>query len=115
MSTNFSAAPKRASAANIKIRPALAASKSETAAMFDRLSALLRNIALSTNKNDQVNTLIAACIAEGKVTKKEIIGIAVHFGFNRYHVAKMLEHGIGYDPTSGHWRRNQDGSFSLFE
>lgn len=108
------AAPKKTSAANIKIRPASAATKSETAAMFGRLSALLRNIAPGTNKNDQVNTLIAACIAEGKVTQKEIIGIAVHFGFKLFHVAQMLKFGTGADPASGHWRRNQDGTFSLF-
>lgn len=82
--------------------------------MFGRLSALLRNIAPGTNKNDQVIALISACIAEGKVTRKEIIGIAVHFGFDRKHVVLFLEYGIGSDPDSGHWRRNQDGSFSLF-
>ena len=82
--------------------------------MFGRLSALLRNIAPDTDKNDRVTTLISACIAEGKVTQKEIIGIAVHFGFHAYHVVKTLDQGIGYDPASGHWRRNKDGSFSLF-
>lgn len=114
MNTNFSAPPKKASAANFKIRQAPTASKSESATMFGRLSALLRNIAPGTNKNDRVTTLIAACIAEGKVTRKEIIGIAVHFGFKRYHVAQFLEYGTGHDPESGHWRRNPDGSFSLF-
>jgi hypothetical protein len=83
--------------------------------MFGRLSALLRDIKPGTNRNDQVIALIAACIAEGKVTRKEIIGIAEHFGFDRYHVARFLEYGIGNDPDSGHWRRNSDGTFSLFE
>ena len=83
--------------------------------MFGRLSALLRDIAPDTNKNDQVTALIIACIAEGKVTQKEIIGIAVHLGFHPRHVAKFLKYGIGNDSDSGHWRRNRDGSFSLFE
>lgn len=107
-------APKKASAASIKIRPAVSAAKSDTSPLFGRLSTLLRNIAPGTNKNDQVTALIAACISEGIVTKKGIVGIAIHFGFKRYHVSQMLEYGIGYDPTSGHWRRNPDGSFSLF-
>lgn len=115
MSNNPSAGPKKASAARIKVRPASAATKSETDAMFGRLSALLRNIEPGTNKNDQVTALIAACIAEGKVTRKEITGIAVHLGFHHRHVAQFLEYGIGNDPDSGHWRRNRDGSFSLFE
>ena len=88
--------------------------KSETATVFDRVSALLRDVAPRTKKNDQVTALIIICITEGVVTKKEIIGVAVHFGFHRFHVAKMLEYGIGYDAASGHWRRNPDGAFSLF-
>lgn len=83
--------------------------------MFGRLSALLRDIAPDTNKNDQVTTLITACIAEGKDTQKEIIGIAVHLGFHPRHVASFLKYGIGNDRDSGHWRRNSDGSFSLFD
>lgn len=82
--------------------------------MFGRLDALLREIAPGTNKNDQITALIAACIAEGKASRKEIIGIAVHFGFKLFHVAQMLENGTGADPASGHWRRKQDGTFSLF-
>jgi hypothetical protein len=114
MSTNSSGAPKKSSAAHIKVRPTSAVTKSEAAAMFGRLSALLRNIAPGTNKNDQAIALISACIAEGKVTRKEIIGIAVHFGFKLFNVAQMLEYGTGADLASGHWRRNQDGTFSLF-
>lgn len=83
--------------------------------MFGRLNALLRDITPGTNKNDRVTALIAACIAEGKATRKEIIGIAVQLGFHPRHVASFLEYGIGNDPDSGHWRRNRDGSFSLFE
>ena len=114
MSMNFSARAKKASAANIKIRPALAVVKAGPAALFDRLSSLLHKVAAGTNRNDQVTALILACITEGIVTKKEIIGIAIHFGFKRYHVAQFLEYGTGHDPESGHWRRNPDGSFSLF-
>lgn len=114
MSTNFSAPPKRASPANIKIRPATAVQKSETAALFDRLRSLSRDIAPGTNKNDQVTALIAASIGEGVVTAKKIIGLVSYFGFSPIHVAKMLKHGTGADPASGHWRRNQDGTFSLF-
>lgn len=115
MSTNPPASPKKVSAARIKVRPASTATKSESAAMFGRLNALLRDITPGTNKNDRVTALIAACIAEGKATRKEIIGIAVQLGFHPRHVASFLEYGIGNDPDSGHWRRNRDGSFSLFE
>ncbi|WP_062178381.1 hypothetical protein [Sphingopyxis sp. C-1] len=115
MSIKPPADPKKTSAAHIKIRPVSAATKSETDAMFSRLSTLLRNIAPGINKNDQVTALIAACIGEGVVTGKKIIGLVSYFGFNPIHVAKMLEHGIGNDPTSGHWHRNHDSSFSLFE
>lgn len=83
--------------------------------MFGRLSALLRYIAPDSNRNDQVIALISDCISEGIVKKKEIIGVVVHFGFDRYHVAQFLKYGIGNDPESGHWRRHKDGSFSLFE
>lgn len=83
--------------------------------MFDRLSALLRNIASGTNKNDQATALISACITEGVVAEKKIIGLVSHFGFKPYHVVNMLKYGTGVDPASGHWRRNQDGTFSHFE
>lgn len=113
MSTNFSAPPKKASAANIKILRTPTIAKSESAALFDRLRSLSRDIAPGTNKNDQVTALIAASIGEGIVTAKKIIGLVSYFGFSPIHVAKMLEHGTGADPASGHWRRNQDGTFSL--
>mgnify|MGYP001068991244 CR=1 FL=1 len=115
MSTNPSAAPKKVSAAHIEIRKAATKAAPETADLFNRLRALLRDITPGTNKNDQVIALISACIGEGIVIKKEIIGLVSHLGFNPRHVAKMLDAGTGGDPASGHWRRNSDGTFSLFE
>lgn len=114
MSTNSSATPEKVSAANIKMRPAVAVPKSESAALFARLSALLRKIAPVSNKNDQVTALILACISEGIVARREIIGIGIHFGFKLFHVAQMLKYGTGIDADSGHWRRNPDGTFGLF-
>lgn len=114
MSMNFSNTPKKASAADIKILRTPIIAKSESAALFDRLRSLSRDIAPGTNKNDQVTALIAASIGEGVVTRKKIIGLVSYFGFNPIRVAKMLEHGTGHDPDSGHWYRNHDGSFSLF-
>ncbi|OHD05234.1 MAG: hypothetical protein A3E77_01660 [Sphingopyxis sp. RIFCSPHIGHO2_12_FULL_65_19] len=88
--------------------------RSGPAALFGRLSTLLRNIAPGTNRNDQVMALIAACISEGVVTKREIIAVTGLLGFKRYHVTQHLDYGVGHDRASGLWRRNRDGSYSLF-
>lgn len=114
MSTNTPTAPQKTSAANIKIRPAPTTAESDSAALFGRLSGLLGEIAPGTNKNEQVTVLISACIVEGIVTEKKIIGVVSRFAFKPAHIAHMLKHGAGAGPASGHWRRNQDGTFSLF-
>lgn len=86
---------------------------SDRTALFQRLKVLLAECAPHANRNEQVNVLIAACIAEGKTAGSEIVGIVAHLGFNPQHVGKLIHLGTGTNSAVHQWHRSADGAYSL--
>lgn len=93
------------SAAGIKI-----AKPASDSIPFERLKRLLSNYGSHSNKHEDAALIIQACIVEGIDTRPAIIAIMERLGFNRKHVAIMLEPRSFY---SHHWRRSAEGIYSL--
>ncbi len=82
-------------------------------ALFDRLSELQADC--GPNKHDQATALITACILEGLNTGARIVGALTGLGMNPGHVWIVLKEGTGANPDRHHWRRDENGIYSLLE
>ena len=89
------------------------ATKETTNAFFGRLRGLWLNCGPSTNKNDQVRILVAACIDEDIRQGPRIVGILGKLGFNRRHVGKILATFTGPDPAQHDWCKDGAGEYHL--
>lgn len=83
----------------------------DSAAFFQGLRALMADC--GPNKNDQVITLIAACIGDGVNTRLRIVAIGRTLGYNPQHVAMLLNDGTGNDPIRARWRRSSEGIYTM--
>jgi hypothetical protein len=85
-----------------------------SAALFRRLGELRDACGATMNKHEAVRTMIKALIAdEGINERRNIIGVLHHIGFNRRHVALLLQDGTGDNPRRHSWQRDREGRYSL--
>lgn len=85
----------------------------DSANLFDRLRALLDACGSAANQHDRAIVGITACIDEGIDTRPRIIGVMQHLGFDRRHIALILNEGTGGDVNRHRWQRKEEGHYSL--
>ena len=81
-------------------------SEAERHAFYEALGKL--KASCGSNKNDQADMLIIACIEAGRDQKSSIIGTLVRLDLNRGHVARRLDEGIG-----NLWRMDAEGEYRV--
>ena len=89
------------------------ATKETTHAFFQRLEKLRYDCGPRTSKHDQARVLIAACIDEGIVSRRRLIGILAQLKFDRRHAGKTLHEFCGPDPDRHDWWSDEAGNYRL--
>lgn len=118
------AAPSRKSIAGLTVRASKAAIRSapecrppnpgrETAAVIERLRALLNS--LPANKNDRAVALIKACIMEGICVDRRIVSFLVYLGFNNVHAGRTLHQHTRGKGSTAYWSKGANGRYRLLD
>ena len=81
--------------------------------VFNRLYDL--KAACGSNKNDCVDVLIEACIAEGLDTRSQIVRALRELGFGNEHVNIRLKKGTGVYPEGFRWSLGANGRYKLLD
>ena len=81
--------------------------------ILKRLHAL--KAACGSNKNDCVDVLIEACVAEGLDTRSQIVRALRELGFGNDHVNIRLNKGTGVHPEGFRWSLGANGRYTLLD
>ena len=104
---------KSVSAAHIVVRPRAQVPDVAAERRLKGLRELLDTC--GTNRHDRAIALITACIGDGVNTRSDIVSLGKKLDLNGSHIAIILNEGTGSDPIRHHWRRDDNGVYSLLE
>lgn len=76
--------------------------------LYREMRDLIANCGTEANKHDLAIVTIEACIDNGINTKPQLIGFLQHLGFERGHIAHMLN----FETASSRWRCT-DGTYVI--
>lgn len=82
-------------------------------AFFRRLRQLWLDCGEGMSKHEQARVLIRACIEEGLVNGKRIVGVLARIGFDRRHAGLTLGSLCGSNPALHDWWRDETGCYRL--
>ena len=89
------------------------ATKELTDTFFRRLRQLWFDCGEGVSKHEEARVLIRACMEEGLVNGKRIVGVLAHLGFDRRHAGLTLGSLCGSNPARHDWWRDENGRYHL--